>query len=91
LSKSTVRPQVFAANSIVNGSRLFLYSSRAVDPLGEKFLFLEAVVQDVAGDGANPHEVSPRLWLKEEIGAFRHLVLAQISYDQFLSAACGPA
>ena len=58
----------------------------AVDPLGEKILFLQAIVQDVARDGAKPHEVSSRLWLKEEIGAFRHLMLAQIGDDQLLPA-----
>ena len=51
----------------------------------EEFLGGEAVVEDVFGDRREPDHVCAGVRTQEEVGALRHLVLAQIDDDEFLA------
>ncbi len=52
--------------------------------LHESFI-MPALVDHVFRDGAQPDEIRALFRTDEQIGAFRHFMLAQIGYDQLLA------
>ena len=88
-SVSIDRPQI--ARRRLHRERLEALAIRveAVDPLVDERRVREAVVEQVAADGAQPDQVGARLGVQEQVGAPRHLVLPQVGHDQLLAvAAC---
>ena len=59
---------------------------QAVHPLVEKRGVRQALVENVAADGRQPDEIRAGVRAQKEIGAARHLMLAQIGDDQLLAA-----
>ena len=53
-----------------------------VDPGVQELGLREAVVQQVAADGREPDQVGAGRRMEKDVGAARHLVLAQVAHDQ---------
>ena len=55
-------------------------------PFGQELRIRETLIEKIAADGAEPCQVRPGTGVQMQIGAPRHLVLAEIRHDQLLPA-----
>src|ERR1700683_4293529 len=67
------------------GLQRFLILFQSVHPFAKEVLVRETILEQITSDRRKPDQIRSRLGVQEEVSASRHLVLAQIGYDEFLA------